>query len=398
MQPSDGSNAKGLRLVSQSDLNDCGNGGQIVVRRMGKSKTLAVIAHMAKKAFSIVDVSNPTKPELVFQQPAYAGTLSHKARIYDDRYLVLNCEKARDPSVTTFDSGFRIFDLKDEGNPKEISFTRVQGDGIHRFWVDPEESLLYAPSYIDGFSGRILLIFDISQPQRPRVICRWWYPGQNVSAGEVPFWAKENRSFRAHGPPIRIRDRIYLGYWDAGVLILDCSDIARLNLVSQRNLCPPYGGCTHTVLPITREIAGRKWIAVTDEAIGDYPNADLDKFLWLMDVTNEKNIVPVSAYRVNDPKLFSRLTVGSFGPHNLNENDLSVANNELYVCWYSGGVRVLDITDPFSLREKAYFIPKHDPKKQAAIQTNDLCVDERGLIYCIDRWGAGLHILEKYAT
>src|SRR5579875_864139 len=159
MQPRDETNARGLHLVSQSDLNGCGNGGQIVVRRMGKSKTLAVIAHMEKKAFSIVDVSQPAKPELVFQQSSYIGTLSHKARLYNDRYLILNCEKARDPYVTKFDSGFRIFDLKDGDSPKEISYTRVQGDGIHRFWVDSEKSLLFAPSYLDGFDGRILLIF-----------------------------------------------------------------------------------------------------------------------------------------------------------------------------------------------------------------------------------------------
>ena len=34
------------------------------------------------------------------------------------------------------------------------------------------------------------------------------------------------------------------------------------------------------------------------------------------------------------------------------------------------------------------------PPGQEAIQSNDIGSDENGLLYLIDRWGAGMHILE----
>jgi hypothetical protein len=34
------------------------------------------------------------------------------------------------------------------------------------------------------------------------------------------------------------------------------------------------------------------------------------------------------------------------------------------------------------------------PNGQEAIQSNDIGTDEHGRLYLIDRWGAGMHILE----
>jgi hypothetical protein len=381
---------KGLRLLGHSDLAGFGNGGQIVVKRMGKSKYLAFVSHMQGKAFTILDVSEPSKPKIILQKDTYEGTLSHKLRIHKGRYLVLNCEKARDENVTRFDSGFRIFDLKDENEPRELSFTRVEGRGVHRFWIS--EDLALMPSYVDGFEGRILLMFDISNLSEPRFVSRWWYPGQNTAAGEKPSWTSEGRNYRAHGPPIKVGDRIYLGYWDAGALILDCHDLQNLSIVSQTNLCPPYGGCTHTVLPVSREIGGRKWMIVTDEAMAEHCREG-KKLLWIMDATDERHIVPVSTFSVPDDGFCKQ--GGKFGAHNIHEDDRSLKDGKIYASWYNAGVRVVDISNPYSPKETAFYIPRHDPKKQKSVQTNDLYVDERGLIYTIDRYFAGVHILEK---
>ena len=77
-------------------------------------------------------------------------------------------------------------------------------------------------------------------------------------------------------------------------------------------------------------------------------------------------------------------------------------------------VRVLDVRDPFSPKEVAFYIPAMNantvvlqtPVGQAvklpyteaadrrAIQTNNAEVDERGYIYIVDRANTGMHILE----
>lgn len=384
---------KNLRLLGHDELNGFGNGGQIVVKRFGRKK-FAFVGHMKGKAFTILDVRDPSKPEVVYQKEAYPGTLSHKVRVYKDRYLFLNCERAREGDVSTFDSGFRIFDLKDINEPKEVSYAKVNGRGVHRFWVDEEREWALLPSFVDGFDGRILLIYDIKDLTNPKEIARWWYPGQKTSDPEEKskaFWLSKGKTYRAHGPPVVVGNRLYVGYWDAGALILDCSDITQMPIVSQRNLSPPYGGNTHTVLPVTREIKGRKWVIVTDESMAEYCKEE-KKLLWIMDATEESNLVPVATFSVPD-KGFCKQG-GKFGAHNIHE-DTTLPNDEIHASWFNAGVRVIDVSNPYTPREVAYYIPPFDKKKQKVIQTNDLFVDDRGLIYSIDRIHAGVHVLER---
>ncbi|HLM13010.1 MAG TPA: hypothetical protein VK362_11525, partial [Reyranella sp.] len=77
------------------------------------------------------------------------------------------------------------------------------------------------------------------------------------------------------------------------------------------------------------------------------------------------------------------------------------------IAWFNAGVRVLDIRDPMTPKEVAYFIPAITDKTEkrcikvdgqdrckTAIQTNNVETDERGYIYIVDRANTGMHILE----
>jgi hypothetical protein len=58
-------------------------------------------------------------------------------------------------------------------------------------------------------------------------------------------------------------------------------------------------------------------------------------------------------------------------------------------------VRAYDTTNPYQPQEIAYYVPgapKLSPS--GAVQINDVWVDERGVIYTVDRFGGGLYILE----
>jgi hypothetical protein len=76
------------------------------------------------------------------------------------------------------------------------------------------------------------------------------------------------------------------------------------------------------------------------------------------------------------------------------------------VSYFNGGVRAVDVRDPFQPLETGYYIPAttertkpicHDDNGRQScktvIQTNNVEVDERGYIYIVDRAGTGLHIL-----
>jgi len=92
--------------------------------------------------------------------------------------------------------------------------------------------------------------------------------------------------------------------------------------------------------------------------------------------------------------------VSTIGPHQFAETkDGAIIGGALvYVAYFAGGLRVVDISDPFKPREVGYYVPdtneKTKPRLKKVIQTNDVDLDYRGLIYITDRAGSGLHILE----
>jgi hypothetical protein len=105
-----------------------------------------------------------------------------------------------------------------------------------------------------------------------------WVPGTQEGDGSPPPVRHEafDAGFRAHnvnvcpGRP----DRAYVGYLDAGVVILDITDAASPALVSRLDYHPPMPGFTHTVLPLPR----RNLLAISDETVHDAA-ADYPKLL-----------------------------------------------------------------------------------------------------------------------
>jgi hypothetical protein len=64
----------------------------------------------------------------------------------------------------------------------------------------------------------------------------------------------------------------------------------------------------------------------------------------------------------------------------------------VYCAWFAGGLRIVDVADPGAPQEVGWFIPEPATGK-AAPQTNDIDVDERGVVYIVDRY-TGFDILE----
>jgi len=90
---------------------------------------------------------------------------------------------------------------------------------------------------------------------------------------------------------------------------------------------------------------------------------------------------------------------GRFGAHNLHENlpvPSSWKSEEIVIgTFFNAGVRAYDVSNPYQPQEVAYFVPGAPALSPAgAIQLNDVYVDERRVVYTVDRFAGGLYILE----
>ena len=63
--------------------------------------------------------------------------------------------------------------------------------------------------------------------------------------------------------------------------------------------------------------------------------------------------------------------------------------------WFAQGLRLVDIADPFAPRELGHFLPD-PPGGEDRPSSNDVTIDDRGLIYLVDRI-RGVDIIETTA-
>ena len=113
--------------------------------------------------------------------------------------------------------------------------------------------------------------------------------------------------------------------------------------------------------------------------------------LWTFDVTDFGNIFGLGSYHVSElDSPWSRTPGARFGAHQFTDH----LEDSIVCCtWFAGGLRIIDVANPARPEEIGYFIP--EPRAgYSAPQSNDVEVDERGLIYLFDR-DMGFDILER---
>lgn len=368
---------KNVRVIAKAKIADEG-AGQIIV-----DNKIAYVAHMSSEGVTIVDVQNPTSPKVLSKVTPPLRSRSHKVQV-SGNIMIVNNERYK--NWEPWRPGMAVYDVSNPEKPKELSFLETAGKGVHRMWfVDGRYAHItgHPPGYVDN----IYMIVDMSDPLNPEIVSKFWLDGMWTAGGEIRTW-DEGVRFRAHGPPMVLGDRAYLGWIDGGFTIIDISDLKNPKKVAHMNWCPPFGGLTHTVLPLPK----RDLLVVIDEAHADNCE-EPEKYAWLVDVRVESNPVSISTIQVED-RGFDRKGA-RFGPHNIHENRPgSLIDDQLvYITYFNGGLRIVDIQDQYRPKEVGYFIPER-PEGQLTIQTNDVFVDHDGLIYIVDRLDGHMYILE----
>jgi hypothetical protein len=360
------------------------------------------IAHEGPpKNFTGIDVSDPRRPKVVVQTDLPHGRVrSNSLEVVGDIMAV--AYQTVEPGLTP--AGFELFDISNPEQPKSISFFDCSGPysrGVHQLWFVDGRYVHFAGGAGD-FQPRnqkddqIYRIVDVANPSHPIEVGRWWLPGIREGDPEAPpKRLKIDSGFRAHNTNVYPDrpDRAYVAFLDGGAFILDISDMSRPKVVSSWNPHPPYPGFTHTVMPLF----SRDLLLVTDECVRDN-GADWPKLSWVLDAREETNLVPISTLPLPPVEEFSPRG-GRYGSHNLHENrpgDTSFrSDNLIFGCFFSGGVRAYDLSNPLQPREIAHFVPEVPTgSRVSSAQINDVYVDENGIVYAGERHTGGLYILE----
>lgn len=378
--------------------------------------------HFWDSGWSVVDVTNPSSPELVKFIPGPPNTWTLQMELHDN-IMVTSLERIFPNfggNTDPYTAGVYLWDIADPLNPKKLGHYSTGGTGTHRNFYNGGKYLHLAAG-MPGYNGNIYVIVDISNPEKPVEVSRWWVPGQYESEEEHHYVSGKHHDSTAttsrhpnhifcgndhevslHGPPYVVDSLAYLPYGAAGLVILDISDITKPKQVSRLDFSPPFHNLfgVHGALPvINKEIA---FVNSEDVSYGEGP-------------LSHASIVDISD--IKKPKLLSlfpqpltaegksyRQEKGWSGPHNFNHllhnPDVQPQGDLFYMTWFNAGLRVYDVSDPHVPREIGYFVPPPPtkrfgsmPEDELVVQTEDVLVDRRGYIYITDK-NQGVYILK----
>ena len=87
------------------------------------------------------------------------------------------------------------------------------------------------------------------------------------------------------------------------------------------------------------------------------------------------------------------------GAHNIHENTPGPytwkSDQIILGTFFNAGVRAFDISNPYQPKEVGYFVPPASPQSPTGFSSiNDVLVDEREIVYTVDRERGGLFILQ----
>ena len=398
---------KGIRHISYSDQGGRPDGVQVMLNRKH-----VYVGHMFSDGVTILDASDPRKLKPVHFWTAGPGTRTHQMQNHEDILLLANganivamqsydgqrgyFENNLADSITNrkkFRSGLSIHDISKPGEMREIAFLEMPGLGVNRIgWQGGRYA--YVSAHFDGFTDHILCVVDLKEITKPEIVAKWWLPGMNRAAGETPNNPKGKRYALHH---MLTAGNLGYGAWrDGGLTVHDISDPVNPKLLSRLNWSPPFPGGTHTPLPLP----GRKLAVILDEANAQKCAKGLFH-TFVLDMRAPENPVPISTLPTPSDRDYCA-SPGTFGPHNMHENRPGSYQSEelIFATYNNAGVRIFDISNQFSPKEVAYWVPPIpnkliDPRPNIALdaKTADLYVTKEGLIFVSD-WNAGMHVLE----
>ncbi len=351
-------------ILSYSDLDGWDQAAEFRVSKDGKH---AYISNY--QGFSIVDVSDPSKPRVISQVKNDPSVQSQYIDVLGN-LLVVNQDGVRDEKIKTWDGGHSTFRYHRSG---KAARSRVFSKPT---WRPPRRPWLLAPRRSEARQIRIHRDHHRRLLRRHSDDRRHQRSGESergfalvVSGAAHRRRRKAGRKLgRADGglrdglPKIWVslhdittyKDRAYLAYRDQGVIILDISDIRKPTKISQIKWSPPEEGNTHSIGIVIPPHGGRPDVILATDEITSAKQCPFG-YLHVIDVRIEPNPVQIGTFRLPLNRFCPPDRPGRrFGIHDI---ERMVKGNIVFSAWENSGFWAIDISDPYQPKAVGHFVP-----------------------------------------
>ncbi|SHJ46183.1 LVIVD repeat-containing protein [Parasporobacterium paucivorans] len=425
---------KNMELVGYHDLDGI-MAFQTQIYKTAEGRYYLYCGSMKGIGFNIVDITDPANPQSIryincLDPQEYTYSSTPKLQICDDLMIIAVGNGLPMLHGPYPEGGFKplgplmIYSLKDDPeNPRLLSsWEPGNSPGVHRFCFNGGRYVHLSCS-CPGYEGYIYRILDIIDPASPVEVGRWWMDSQFQNSKTEEERAACSTHFGGVHCVYVLDDKAYISCMEKGFYVVDVSDVTQPKTLGHLEQHPPFSGkCAgarcHTFLPVigtdfavgTHE--GERFFCQSDEMLSS--GAQPLNTIVTIDVSNPADPTMVATFPYPEVpadfpfKNFNFCGLkrqGPFGPHNLHEpmtNKPWIENriDRVYNCYFHAGMRVYDFSDPYNVKEIAYFIPPNPRKLYYEVEApgpllgsaEDCVVDDRGFIF-MNTTHDGLYIL-----
>jgi hypothetical protein len=375
----------------------------------------------------IADVSDPTNMKVLASIPCKPGTRCNYLRVNNEKKILVfgNSRNAANPvqppTGKPTDTSWSFWNISNPRNPVELSHLSVLPNGsVHGMDID-DRYLYGCGQTVQGTRGDEVQIIDYANPAAPVLVSTLHIQGQRPGETFEPQDLRPDgtgQSITCHEINVH-RDRLYIAYRDAGLVVVDVTDRASPRIIGRLDYMPPFraAGGAHTSAPVVVDPEQEASLVVhTDEIFSCPPG-----FGRIIDVSDLKdprvaagqrpaNLQVLTSYRVPHETDVFDFRTGEFvcgpGSQSIHQPWFDFRSPSLfYQAWYTQGLRAWDISNPFLPREVGYYIsPPYlcgpfttdcgGGPAPVNRHTREAYQDpETGLIYMTDGSGGGLTVL-----
>jgi hypothetical protein len=382
----------------------------------------------AKAGVAVVDARNPSNPVDIARLQNPSGTSAEDVVVYTAQFGAYGGRDIAAAGIqvcggsrydTSFFRGIMLWDVTNPFSPVPLGRynTGCCTRGLHEFEVQHRSDLgrtfayasVPASEYPDSVSpsgvrdelgrGDFRLI-DITDPTQPFEVANWGVV-RNLGGPPVPGQGCDPDPIFGHSAePSDDGRTVFVSYWDSGFIALDVTNPAN-PVFRGRTVYPPNAdGDGHS----SSFDDARGLLFTGDEDFCKTSGPGIEKGFGYLRVYKYSNLaapVQIGEYRTPNSSGSADPAAGDYTIHNP-----LVVGTDVYISWYSDGIRVVDARNPRLPREVAHFVPPaaQNPVKpsQRGVLTNTAQVwgvgydHATGLIYASDM-NSGLWILRRTA-